>query len=225
MRSVFHSLLLIVVICSARSVLAQTNQPGREQAEVSAGSGVAAQGQTTASAANPNSLEAIVNQLELLRKSVQALTTRLREISDEAAAPGGGPNATANDKQSRIAANLELLAKAEQRAEGLRKQLFELIEKETSLRGRLVQLDEESRPDNIERSLSGVGTTRTVELRDTRRKVLENDKRGSDTLLSQVSQSRLRLEEDVRQADQLVTKLRQRILPLIEREVEKINPN
>jgi hypothetical protein len=218
MRLRFLPVLIGVVLCSGATAFAQTGERRQSNSNAQAA-------EPPPSSLNGNALDSIANQIDLLRKSLQALNTRLREISDKLSSSGAGPVAPANDKQNRIAANLELLAKAEQRAEGLRKQLFELIEKETSLRGRLVQLDEESRPDNIERSLSGVGTTRTVELRDTRRKVLENDKRGSDTLLSQVSQSRVRLEEDVRQADQLVTKLRQRILPLIEKEIEKINPN
>ena len=50
------------------------------------------------------------------------------------------------------------------------------------------------------------------EIRETRRRVLENEKRGVESLLQITSQSRLRLEEDVRQADQLVSKLRQRLV-------------
>jgi hypothetical protein len=38
-------------------------------------------------------------------------------------------------------------------------------------------------------------------------------------------QSRIRLEEDVKQADALVSRLRQRLFPAIERQIEKINPN
>jgi hypothetical protein len=72
--------------------------------------------------------------------------------------------------------------------------------------------------------MAGIGGTRTAEMRDTRRRVLENDKKGVDNLLSVTTQSRLRLEEDVRQADLLVTKLRQRLFPLIDKEIEKINP-
>jgi hypothetical protein len=44
-------------------------------------------------------------------------------------------------------------------------------------------------------------------------------------LLNVTTQSRIRLEEDVRQADQLVSRLRQRLFPLIEKEIDKINPN
>jgi hypothetical protein len=81
------------------------------------------------------------------------------------------------------------------------------------------------RPESIERSMSLIGSTRTVELRDTRRRILENERRGVENLLNQSSQSRARLEEDVRQADALVFRLRQRLLPLIEKEIDKINPN
>ena len=173
---------------------------------------------------NSNSMEAVASEIDLLRKSVQTLSTRLREISDKLA-PEAKENDSSTDKVRRISANIELLARTEERAGILRKQLLELIEKETSSRSRLAQIDEDIRPENIERALSGIGTTRTVELRETRRRVLENERRGLESLLNQTTSSRIRLEEDVRQADALVTKLRQRLLPLIEREIEKINPN
>jgi len=174
---------------------------------------------------NSNSMEAVASEIDLLRKSVQTLSTRLREISDRLLAPEAKENDSSTDKVRRISANIELLARTEERAGILRKQLLELIEKETSSRSRLAQIDEDIRPENIERALSGIGTTRTVELRETRRRVLENERKGLESLLNQTTSSRSRLEEDVRQADSLVTKLRQRLMPLIEREIEKINPN
>ena len=173
---------------------------------------------------NSNSMEAVANQIDLLRKSVQTLSTRLREISDRLLAPDAKANDNSNDKVKRISANMELLGRVEERAEILRKQLLELIEKETAYKSRMAQIDEDIRPENIERALSGIGTTRTVELRDTRRRVLENERRGLESLLNQTTSSRIRLEEDVRQADSLVTKFRQRLLPLIEKEIEKITP-
>ena len=174
---------------------------------------------------NANSIDVVANEIGLLRKSLQTLNLRLREISDKVLAPGSSQSGSPNDKQNRIALNLDLLSKAEQRAEALRKELFERIEKEASLKSRLVQMDEDMRPENIERAMSPIGTTRTAELRDVRRRVFENDRRGLESLLNQTSQSRQRLEDDVRQADSLVSKLRQRILPLIDKEIEKINPN
>ena len=174
---------------------------------------------------NSNSMEAVANEIDLLRKSVQTLSTRLREINDKLLGPEAKENDNSNDKVKRISANMELLARVEERAEILRKQLLELIEKETAYKSRMAQIEEDIRPENIERALSGIGTTRTVELRDTRRRVLENERKGLESLLNQTTTSRIRLEEDVRQADLLVTKLRQRLMPLIEKEIEKINPN
>jgi hypothetical protein len=172
---------------------------------------------------NGNSIEAVTNELGLIQKSLQTLNTRLREIGEKL----GGPDSKQGDAgtQNRITINLELLTRAEDRAGVLRKQLLELIEKETSYKSRLAQIDEDMRPENIERAMSGIGTTRTAELRDVRRRSLEIEKRGLESLLGLTSQSRLRLEEDVRQADSLVQRLRQRLLPLIDKEIEKINPN
>ena len=173
---------------------------------------------------NANTIEAVVNEIDLLRKSLQTLNLRLREISERLPALDSKPSGS-NDKQNRIVPTLELLARAEERAGILRKQLIESIEKETAYKSRLAQMDEEVRPENVERSLSGVGTTRTAELREVRRRSLEIEKRGLENLLNLNTQSRARLEEDVKQADSLVSRIRQRLLPLIDRELDKITPN
>jgi hypothetical protein len=174
---------------------------------------------------NANATDTVANEIGLLRKSLQTLNNRLREISEKLLATDSKQGGSAGDEENRIARSLDLLSRTEQRAEVLRKQLLELIEKETSFKSRLVQIDEDMRPESIERTLSMVGSTRTLELRDVRRRVLENERKGVDSLLNQTTQIRQRLEEDVRQADALVSRLRQRLLPLIEREIEKINPN
>ena len=170
------------------------------------------------------SADPVANEIALLRRSLQALNTRLREISEKllgadvkGEAPGG--------RQSTLAQHLALLTSTEQRAEVMRKQLLELTERETAYRTRITQLDEEMRPDSIDRSLGHIGTTRTTELRDTRRRVLDNERRGVEHLLNLTAGSRARLDEDVKQADALVARLRLRLLPLIEKEIDKINPN
>jgi hypothetical protein len=172
-----------------------------------------------------SSTDSVANEIGLLRKSLQSLNARLREISDKFAGPDSKQGDGPTTQQGRISASLDLLSKAELRAEGLRKQLLELTEKETAYKSRLVQLDEDARPENIERAMTAVGTTRPAELRDARRRILENDRRGFESLLIQTAQSRIRLDEDVRQADSLVSRLRQRVLPLIDKEIDKLNPN
>jgi hypothetical protein len=174
--------------------------------------------------ANANSTESVATEIALLRKSLQTLNTRLREITDKVLADSNQGSA-ANSKQNSLVVNLDLLAHAEQRAEIMRKQLLELIEKETALKIRQTQIEEDMRPENIERAMNGIGSTRTVEIRDTRRRVLETERRGVESLLNLTSQGRIKLDEDLRQADALVARLKQRLLPLIDKEIDKLSPN
>lgn len=171
------------------------------------------------------SADPVANELALLRKSLQTLNARLREITEKVFSPEAvKADGSPGGKQNPLAQNLDILTRAEQRAEVMRRQLLEMTEKETAYRTRVMQLDEDMRPENIERSLMGVGTTRTTELRDLRRRQLDNERRGVEILLNQSSSSRVRLEDDLKQADLLVTRIRQRLLPLIEREIDKLQP-
>lgn len=169
-----------------------------------------------------NSGDALTNEVAELRKSVQTLNARLKAIAEELLSPDS--KESDNQKVKQIATNLDLLSHTEERAEVLRKQLLELIEKETTYRTRLTQMDEDIRPENIERALAGIGTTRTAEMRDTRRRSLDSERKGLESLLALTGQSRIRLEEDVRQADQLVASFRQRLFPLIQKQLDKLNP-
>src|SRR4030095_381707 len=67
-------------------------------------------------------------------------------------------------KQKRLAMNLEILIKAEQRAESLRKQSFELLDKENSIKTKLEQIENDLRPESIDRSLAFAGSLRPQEL-------------------------------------------------------------
>ena len=175
--------------------------------------------------ANDPSNDRVASQIGLLRQSVQSLDATLGDIADKLLPLYTRAKDESAESVNRISGGVALLTQTEQRAEVLRKQLLELIEKETAYRGRIAQIDEDIRPDNVERALNPYGTTRTVEARDTRRRIFENDRRGFENLLTLVSQSRIRLEEDVRQADALVSRLRQRLFPAIDRQIEKINPD
>ena len=180
--------------------------------------------QTSSQTVQPSSAstDPVASELALLRKSLQTLNSRLQAISEELLSPDS--KQSDNEKVKQIATNLDLLTHTEERAEVLRKQLLELIEKETSYRTRMTQMDEDMRPENIERSMAGIGGTRTAEMRDTRRRSLDSERKGLESLLSITAQSRIRLEEDVRQADLLVAKFRQRLFPLIDKQLEKLNP-
>src|SRR6185295_16601725 len=63
-----------------------------------------------------------------------------------------------------------------ERADRLRLQLIEVQSKEESLRLRLDQLEEDLKPENIERAFAGIGSTRPEELREHRRRQLTTEK-------------------------------------------------
>lgn len=178
-------------------------------------------GQTTSA---PASSDEVAKQIGMLRTSVQSLDATLNDIADKLIPVFTKAKDTAAESERRISSSFTLLTQAEQRAEMLRRTLLELIEKETLYRTRIAQLDEDARPENVERTLNAYGTTRTAELRDTRRRVLETDRRGYVSLLALTTENRTRLEEEVRQADALAQRLRQRLNPLIEREIDKLTP-
>jgi prefoldin subunit 5 len=178
--------------------------------------------QTTTPATGPP--EDVAKQIGMLRQSVQSLDATLNDIADKLIPVFTKEKDAPADTQKRISSSFTLLTQAEQRAEMLRRQLLELVEKETLYRTRITQLEEDMRPENVERTLNAYGTTRTAELRDTRRRVLETDRRGYQSLLTLTTESRTRLEEEVRQADALVQRLRQRLNPLIEKEIDKLTP-
>jgi hypothetical protein len=188
-------------------------------------SATVAVGQTTANTpATGASSDDVAKQIGMLRQSVQSLDATLNDIADKLIPVFTKAKDAAAETQGRISSSFTLLTQAEQRAETMRRQLLELIEKETLYRTRITQLDEDMRPENVERTLNPYGTPRTAEIRDTRRRVLETERRGYVSLLALTTESRTRLEEEVRQADGLVQRLRQRLNPLIEKEIDKLTP-
>ena len=80
-------------------------------------------------------------------------------------------------------------------------QLLEVQAKEDELKARAEQLEEALKPENIERSLAGVGSTRPEELREARRKQLAIERDGVLAQLRILETSRTRLESSLAQAE------------------------
>jgi hypothetical protein len=83
----------------------------------------------------------------------------------------------------------------------LRVQLLEVQAKETELQARARQLDEDLKPENIERSLAGIGSTRPEELRESRRRQLSIERDSVQAQLKLVTTSRERLESVIRTSE------------------------
>ena len=99
------------------------------------------------------------------------------------------------------AAYAQETASAAESVEKLRAELLEVQGKEEALRERLQQLDESLKPENIERSLAGIGSTRPEELRESRRRQLTIERDGVQAQLNTLEAGKQRLETALRNAE------------------------
>lgn len=90
---------------------------------------------------------------------------------------------------------------AQQKAASLRAQLAEVEAKQSELQTRLQKLEEDLKPENIENSLAGVGSTHPEDLREQRRRQLEIERKGVRAQLDLLATSHTRLETAIAQAD------------------------
>ena len=85
--------------------------------------------------------------------------------------------------------------------DALRVQLIEVQEKEGSLRIREQQLEEDLKPENIERAFAGIGSTRPEELREARRRQLTIERESVKAQLKLVELTKSRLETAIAAAE------------------------
>ena len=137
-------------------------------------------------------------------KIISDLTERIKLLE-------AGKKDNYDQKQKRLAMNLEILTKAEQRVESLRKQSYEMLDKETAIKTKLEQIDNDLRPESIDRSVAFVGSTRPEEMRAARKRNLEAEKSNLQNMLTEVQRTRSNLDLNVQKADLLVEKLRTKL--------------
>ena len=92
-------------------------------------------------------------------------------------------------------------ARAQEKAASLRAQLAEVEARQAELQTRLQNLDEKLKPENIENSLAGVGSTHPEDLREQRRRQLDIERNGVRAQLDLLATSHSRLETAIAAAD------------------------
>ena len=83
----------------------------------------------------------------------------------------------------------------------LKQQLMEIEWGETESRIRLQELDEQLKPENIERAMAGIGSTHPEELREYRRKLLRIERDGLQTQLDLLEENRERIKAAIAAAE------------------------
>ncbi|HEU4930642.1 MAG TPA: hypothetical protein VFT48_01110 [Pyrinomonadaceae bacterium] len=118
---------------------------------------------------------------------------------------------TQMQEDDRYQLDMERLTRAEQRAEQLRSQLMDVQSKIADFESKLEQIDWALRPENIEASTAGYGSTRPEAARDARKKSLESERNRVQAQLKLAETSRSRLEGAVSNADSEVDLLRAKL--------------
>ncbi len=118
---------------------------------------------------------------------------------------------TQMQEDDRYQLDMERLTRAEQRAEQLRSQLMDVQAKIADFESKLEQLEWALRPENIESSTAGYGSTRPEAAREARKKSLESERNRVQAQLKLAETSRSRLEGAVSNADSEVDLLRAKL--------------
>jgi hypothetical protein len=90
---------------------------------------------------------------------------------------------------------------AQEIAANLRLQLSEVQIRQSEIQARDEQLEEDLKPENIERGLAGIGSTHPESLREQRRRQLEIVRARLRVQLDELERSRTRLEAAIGEAD------------------------
>jgi chromosome segregation ATPase len=106
--------------------------------------------------------------------------------------------------------------------ENLRSQLNDVEKREGELQARAKRIDEDMKPENIERFFALNGSTRPEELREERRRQLESERTNVRSQLDQLAQSRVRLEAAIATAE--AAAYRQSALPSSYNPPSVVNP-
>ena len=133
---------------------------------------------------------------------------RVKELTERINKLESAPKNDYDEKQKRMLLSLDILTRAEQRSESLRKQLFEMVEKESTLRTRLDQIEFDSRPEMIERTLQMQGSMKPEEIREFKRKSLLAEKSNLQALLVEIQSTRANLSSSLNKSEEMVEKVR-----------------
>ncbi len=107
--------------------------------------------------------------------------------------------------------DLERLSRAEQRSSQLRTELREVQGKKADLEAHVEQVENDLKPENIERAAAGYGTTRPEELRAQRQKQLENDRTRTRQQIDQLAASESRIQQAIATSDVEVDRLQKKL--------------
>ena len=155
--------------------------------------------QTPTDKPNPEASSTPCPDVEPLRKNITQLNIELQRLKKR----------VAELEKERLANSIqEQLEKEEQRGEALQLHLLEITQKEEPIQTRLDQINQQLRPETIERTMAGVGSLHPENLRDDVKTRLNTEKTRLLTQLELLRQDRTRTRSSLATTDAAIQRLR-----------------
>lgn len=173
---------------------------------------------STIAQTDPQTLGSIAADLRSVSKSLETFNLRLDTFLGSLNKYKG---VQLSEKQQKLLFGYEVLNQTEELAGTLRKSLADTVEREVIVRKRLGEIQLAQQPENIDRAFQTLGTTKTDELREGRRRALEEERSILTTLLNDLSASRGRLSEKLRQAETFAESFRQSLFNELGAEIRR----
>ncbi len=152
--------------------------------------------------ANANANTSQPEDPDSMKRTIRTLSNQVDKLNDKI-----------SDMQAsqQSMADLERLSRAEQRASQLRTELRDVQVKKADLEAHLEQVEYDLKPENIERSVAGYGTTRPEELRAQRKKQLEGERARAKQQIDQLAASETRIQQAIATSDLEVDRLQKKL--------------
>jgi chromosome segregation ATPase len=163
---------------------------------------------------NSNSSDALTNNVNANgatqgTEDPDAMKKTIRSLSDQVDKLNQKLGQMEQSQQSMV--DLERLSRAEQRSAQLRSELRDVQQKKGDLEAHLEDVEYALKPENIERATAGYGTTRPEDVREQRRKQLENERERVRKQLSELQASEDRLQQAIATSDAEVDRLQTKL--------------
>jgi hypothetical protein len=168
---------------------------------------------------NPEPIENISKEITKISKSLESLNEKLKNFTETFSSNQG---LRLSERQQRLLAAFEYLNRAEQRLATLQILKINLTEKQSSVKVKIAEIDDGLRPESVDRSVALRGTTNAEELRSNRRQLLSREKSELTMLLGEIQNTINETNFEIRQTENFLKNIRQRIFPEIEKDLSEL---
>ena len=138
-------------------------------------------------------------EAETLKRNVQQLSYEIQQLKGK----------LAGYEKDRLATTLqEQLEREQDRGEKFQLHLIEISEKEAPLLARMDQINQQLKPEAVERTLAGVGSVHPEDLRDETKKAWSNERFRVQMQLDVLRQDRYRTQQSLATTDAAIARLK-----------------